>query len=59
MEEFNRIIFGKNFGFGKEWDKSRRVWVVEFTEEELNQFIDRIESLKADAPVATDEEGSE
>ena len=45
MKEFNRIIFGKNFGFSMEWDKSCRKWVAEFTEEELNLFIDRLESL--------------
>ena len=44
MREFNRIIFGKNFGFAKEWDKSQRKWTIEFTEEELNLFIDRLES---------------
>lgn len=45
MREFNRIIFGRNFGFAKEWDRSQRKWVIEFTEEELNLFIDRLESL--------------
>ena len=45
MREKNRVICGKNFGFAKVWDKSQRKWIIKFTEEELDAFIDRIEGL--------------